>query len=253
MRFGIVGNPVGHSLSPTLFRAAYPDGRDSYELVLCKAWSDAWRSFCDGFDAVNVTAPFKRDAFESAAKCDPASFRAQASNVLIRRGELTVACNTDFTGVRNILSRRDVRLRDAGVLVIGCGGAGRAAAIAAVDLECRSVAVADRTFETAEEFVMRLRDERAEAVALNDGKFAAAFERAGIVVYALPVALKEIIMLDFSGKALLEANYRDPALSGVGCGEYVSGREWLLEQAVEGFRLMTGREPDDEAMRKAIL
>lgn len=251
MRFGIVGNPVDHSLSPTLFRAAFPDGRDSYELVQCKAWSDAWRSFYDGFDAVNVTAPFKRDAFESAAKCDPASFRAQASNVLIRRGELTVACNTDFSGVRNILSRRDVRLRDAGVLVIGCGGAGRAAAIAALDLGCR-VAVANRTFETAEEFVMRLRDERAEAVALDEREFAATFERSGIVVYALPVALKEIFGLDFSGKSLLEANYRDPALSGVGCGEYVSGREWLIEQAVEGFRLMTGREPDDEAMRKAI-
>ena len=252
MRFGIVGNPVDHSLSPALFRAAYPDGRDSYDLIQCKEWSDAWRSFYEGYDAVNVTAPFKRNAFESAAKCDPASFRAQASNVLIKRGGLTVACNTDYVGVRNLLGRCDARRRAAGVLVIGCGGAGRAAALAAVDLECR-VVVANRTVETAEEFVLGLKDGRAEAVALKEGgAFSQALEGAGIVVYALPVALKEISKADLSGKTVLEANYRNPALGGAECAEYVSGREWLLEQAVEGFRLFTGREPDAEAMRKII-
>lgn len=250
MKFGIVGNPVDHSLSPSLFRAAYPDGRDMYVLAPCETWDDAWKCFWIDFDAVNVTAPFKRNAFESAAKSDPASFRAEASNVLVRRGDVSYAANTDYVAVKKLLSQCNVQHGSAEVLVVGCGGAGRAAALAALDLGCR-VTVANRSMENVQEFAGRLLEPKLSVVALKDERgLQEACGRAEVVVYALPVALDR--MPSLTDKTVLEANYRDPALQDSECRRYVSGKSWLLEQAIAGFRLITGRDPDTAAMKRIL-
>lgn len=81
-----------------------------------------------------------------------------------------------------------------------------------------------------------------------------AVEGSEAVVYALPVALDEIGLGDvpiFADKTVIEANYRNPSLREVS-GRYISGLEWLYRQAQAGFPLMTGREPDLEAMRRAL-
>ena len=64
-RFGLLGYPIAHSLSPSLFKAGY-DGRYDYELVEQADFDTAWRIFLKRYQAVNVTAPFKELAFEKA-------------------------------------------------------------------------------------------------------------------------------------------------------------------------------------------
>ena len=51
---------------------------------------------------------------------------------------------------------------------------------------------------------------------------------------------------------VLEAEYKHPALCGVKCRRYISGRRWLLHQAIAGYELFTGEKPDAAAMAKAI-
>ena len=59
MRFGLIGHPINHSQSPALFAAAYPGGEHSYELIEEPDFDKAYARFLEGYDAVNVTTPFK--------------------------------------------------------------------------------------------------------------------------------------------------------------------------------------------------
>lgn len=83
-------------------------------------------------------------------------------------------------------------------------------------------------------------------------EFAQAFAEADVVVYTLPVAIAE--ELDVSkGKMILEANYKTPCLEKYAdrC-TYISGLNWLYNQAVTSYEVFTGEEPDEEAMKKVL-
>ena len=64
-RFGLIGFPIAHSLSPRLFKAAY-GGRFRYDLLEYEDFDTAFRLFMKSYDAVNITAPFKEFAFDKA-------------------------------------------------------------------------------------------------------------------------------------------------------------------------------------------
>lgn len=65
MKFGLTGHPIGHSLSPALFRAGY-DGRYPYELIETADFEEAYGRFLEEYDGINVTAPFKELAYAKA-------------------------------------------------------------------------------------------------------------------------------------------------------------------------------------------
>ena len=62
MRYGLIGSEISGSRSPELFRAAY-DGRFPYDLLDGAEFLPLWKRFLEDYQAVNVTAPFKQDAF----------------------------------------------------------------------------------------------------------------------------------------------------------------------------------------------
>ena len=64
-KFGLIGYPIATSGSPALFRAGY-GGRYSYDLIEEPDFATAFDRFVAGYDGINVTAPFKIDAFRKA-------------------------------------------------------------------------------------------------------------------------------------------------------------------------------------------
>ena len=78
---------------------------------------------------------------------------------------------------------------------------------------------------------------------------------ADIFVYALPVHINLADTLPLEGRVVVEANYKDPCLQQR-CAEtgasYISGMDWLREQALSGFKLMTGLDPNEERVRAAV-
>ena len=151
-RLGLIGCPIGHSLSPALFRehfASRPDILEhwSYDLIERSTFDEAWKAFLQDYEAVNVTAPFKENAFRAADSHDYSSLRCRASNLLVKtQNEGVKAYNTDFEAVVKILRQELQRTATANtaaeavekagrhkVLVIGCGGAGKAATAAALE------------------------------------------------------------------------------------------------------------------------
>ncbi len=212
-KFGLIGHPIAHSLSPALFTAAY-GGRYVYDLIETPDFDEAWRRFLAGYRAINVTAPFKGDAFARVDWRSPECERAGATNLVVRTPEGTKAYNSDYRGVKALLEPLGCR----SAAVVGYGGAGKAALAAAEDLGLDT-----RLYRHAE---------------------VACGVQADVIIYTLPRAVEGIDRLDCAH--LLEANYKDPCLAGR--PGYIPGSAWLLMQAVTGYALMTGEEPDAAAM-----
>ncbi len=217
-RFGLIGHPIATSLSPGLFTAAYA-GRYGYDLIESPDFEYAWERFLSSYRAVNVTAPFKLMAYERADWRSEDSIRCGASNLCVRTPEGVKAYNSDYLGVKALLESID----KGTAAIVGYGGAGRAAMAAAED----------SGFETK----LYRHSEISGGIS------------ADIVIYTLPSAVEGIDKIDC--RTIIEANYKNPCLSAH--KGYVSGTEWLLWQAITGYSIMTGEEPDSERMREIQL
>ena len=103
MKFGLIGHPIAHSLSPALFKAGY-DSRYPYQLIEGADFEDSYRRFLEGYDGINVTAPFKELAFVKADILSPECEAVGATNLLVKTPDGIKAYNSDYLGVRMWLS-----------------------------------------------------------------------------------------------------------------------------------------------------
>ena len=246
MKFGLIGYPLPHSLSPALFKAAYPDF--AYDLIETPDFDEALRRLRAGYDGVNVTAPFKELAFAAADEADTVTGAIGAANILLNKGGKLSAFNSDFWAVLHILRRYVIPRAGTKVLVLGCGGAGKAAAYAASDMRL-GVIVANRSVEKAEEFCRRHGGMR--AIPLDEAPEAA--RECVFVVNTLPLPHPVLEPVSASGARFLEAVYHNPPLASmVPANRYCGGGEWLLLQALYGYPVMTGLQPDGEKLRSIV-
>lgn len=243
MKFGLIGHPIAHSLSPALFKAGY-DGRYPYELIEKADFEEAYKTFLKDYDGINVTAPFKEPAF---AKADVVSEECKiigATNLLVKTPEGVKAYNSDFLGVQLCLQEMLASDNHPKAVIVGLGGAGKAAAVAAESLGMDVIRM-NRT----------VRDESIRP--LSD--FRECFREADIIIYNIPgpiPQLDELTEEDLTPgkpKAILEANYKDPSFTEDMLDrmtsinpllKYTGGRRWLLYQAVTGYEIFTGEKPD---------
>jgi len=222
-KFGIIGWPVAHSKSPKLFNAAY-NGEFQYDLIGAPTFEECWRMFLEGgYRAINVTAPYKVDAFLKADIQGESAARVGAANIIVRTPEGLVAHNSDFLGVKRLISDLD-GIHSA--CIVGFGGAGKAAMAAAQDCGLDT------------------------ALVRHDGLSSGI--DADLVIYTLPGMVDGADKIQC--KYLLEANYKDPGMMNFNTifEHYIPGTQWLLAQAVEGYGLMTGKNPDKKEIFRAL-
>lgn len=241
MKFGLIGHPVAGSQSPRLFAAAY-GGRYSYDLLDFERFEDAWKAFLDGYQGINVTAPFKLDAY---ARVDAVSEEARltgAVNLVVRNAQGLYGYNTDVDGVVGAVKECGLPVSDA--LVVGTGGAARAAIVAARKLGC-AVSVTGRSATKVQALASEL---GARGLSFSE----ASALRPSLVVYTLPGGVHVPEGLNFAASVVLEAEYKQPSLSTVPCKAYIPGSRWLVWQAVAGYKLFTGENPDVNSILNAL-
>lgn len=284
-KFGLIGNPIDTSSSPALFKAGY-GGRYSYDLIEGPDFNISYGKFLDEYSGINVTAPFKLEAFSAADRKSDTCSRIGAANLIVKTGDGTMAFNTDFDGI--ILSVLEAVLHESGneiygrysegygpaaeevpgiygrrpsALVAGCGGAGRAAAMAAATLGYDTVLM-NRTPEKALEIAEDMPEYGFKTARI--GEFTDYFRSSDLVIYTIPGKIRELEDIGpdswgRSGKVILEANYRNPSFTSAlirdaamhGC-TYIPGKRWLLYQALTGFRIFTGETPDIGKMSEVL-
>ena len=145
MRYGLIGWPLGHSISPQLHRRL---AGVEYELrPLPEAEFERFMRERD-FSAVNVTIPYKRQVLPYCAQLTPAARRCGSVNLLIksRDGTLT-GDNTDLAGLEFLLRQNGWVLTGQTVVILGSGGTGHTAKAAAEELGAAEIATVSRTGE----------------------------------------------------------------------------------------------------------
>jgi 3-dehydroquinate dehydratase/shikimate dehydrogenase len=131
--YGVVGNPIGHSLSPAMQNAGFAARRMNavYLPFLVRELRDFLASIEPlGMAGFSVTLPHKERILDELDGCDPLAQKIGAVNtVIVRGGGQLYGYNTDYVGVLQSLERR-MPLPGSRVLIIGAGGAARAVAFA---------------------------------------------------------------------------------------------------------------------------
>lgn len=252
--FAVVGKPVLHSLSPAMHNAAFRAlGIDAiYTRLAAETAADALESAGGiGVGGMNVTAPFKEEMAGRVRAGDDAARKLSAVNTVLMRGGDNIGYNTDPDGVSGALEANKIAVNGKRAVVLGAGGAAKAAGLALVDGGA-DVVVANRTEEKARAIAKSL---GCGHCALDD--CAEAMRDVDILVSALNTGERVIApALLQKGMAVLDANYstetalvRDARKKGC---RTIDGREWLLYQGVRAFELFSKRKAPAAVMRKAL-
>lgn len=145
MKFGLIGNPLGHSFSPAL-HAAY--GTAGYELHPME--SHELKPFFDerSFDGINVTIPYKRDVIPHLDSLHETAVMCGAVNTVVNRGGKLTGYNTDAYGMKFAMEHAGITLAGKHVAVLGSGGTSHTACALAKREGAASVTVVSRSGET---------------------------------------------------------------------------------------------------------
>ena len=257
--FGLIGNPVGHSVSPPMHEAAYEACGMDARYVTFEPDPGSIERVVDGADALgitglNVTIPFKEDV-AAAVDTDPLAERIGAVNTVAFVDGPT-GYNTDAAGVVRAFGHHGVSLSGRAV-VVGAGGAGRAAAFALAD-EGMDVHIANRTVERAEALAAAVPNASSGGLdglpaALSDADVLVNATSVGMESDETPVPKRAL----HAGLAVLDAVYApletrllsDAAAVGA---TTIDGAWMLLFQGVEAFERWTGRDAPIDAMNGAL-
>ena len=259
--FGIIGNPVGHSLSPPMHEAAFTTlGMDARYLAFEPDADDlepaVHGAAALGIRGLNVTIPFKEEVL-TFVDVDDLAARIGAVNTIDFGSSPPTGHNTDASGARRALDRHDVSLDGAEAVLVGAGGAGRAIAFMLSDAGAM-VRIANRTEERAES----LADVVVNATAHGLDELPDLVSTADVLVNATSVGMEEdrspvsadslhgdLAVMDAVYRPLETRLLRDAAAAGA---TTIDGGWMLLYQGVEAFEIWTGRSAPVAEMNAAL-
>lgn len=250
-RLAVFGNPVAHSLSPEIHQmfAEAVDISMTYEKVLVPLGQfkeTAKAFFRSGGKGINITVPFKQDAFDFVDSLSVTAQQAEAVNTIVRQanGELK-GFNTDGAGlVTDLQSNLGWQLNGKAILIIGAGGAVQGVLGDLLRAAPQSIVIANRTESKAQVLAARTNDERVSAVPLGDlsGEFdvIVSGSSAGLTEdgqgYALPTSLMHENTCCYDmiyGKATQFLGWCD----ALPAAQRADGLGMLVEQAARAFEL----------------
>jgi len=262
--YGLLGNPVEHSLSPPMHEAAYDHRGLDARYVTFEPPADAGARAVEsaatlGVAGLNVTIPFKQDVL-AAVDPDDLAARIGAVNTIDLGTDPPTGHNTDATGLVRALEHHDIALTGQAV-VVGAGGAGRAAAFALAD-EGMAVDIANRTVARAETLAGELTEAGGTAVAHPLDAVEERLAAADILVNATSVGMDadrspvpagalhaDLAVLDAVYTPVETRLLREAAAAGA---HTVDGAWMLLYQGVEAFERWTGQDAPVVAMHDAL-
>jgi 3-dehydroquinate dehydratase / shikimate dehydrogenase len=257
--YGVIGNPIGHSLSPAMQNAAFQARQLNavYLPFLVRDLGDFLASIEPlGIAGFSVTLPHKKSILRYLDDCDPLAEAIGAVNTVVVRGEGKLyGYNTDYTGVLRALEPR-ISLRSSRVLILGAGGAARAVAFALAQAGA-AVCVCARRPEKAKALARAVKGEAIVRKRVRLELFDAIVNATPVGMYPLtgrsPLKERELncrLVFDTIYRPRLTKLLEFAARRGV---ETVPGVEMFVAQGAAQWEIWTGQRAPVDAMRRAVI
>src|SRR5882757_7500589 len=257
--YGVAGNPIRSSLSPIMMNTAFRRETVNavYLALQANKLSDLLKLIHEiPIQGLSVTMPLKQEIMAHLEKTDPLSAKIGACNTVLRAqdGKL-YGFNTDVAGITGPLEKR-LSLRGAKVLVLGAGGAARAAVFGLRD-KGAEVFILNRTAETAQ----KLARQSGSKTIKKDAVAKTAFD---IIINATPIGMAGIKApqlleaKDLNTKLVFDLVYnpletpliRLARQQGIG---FITGIEMFVQQGARQFEIWTGKPAPEEEMLRVVI
>ena len=257
--YGVIGDPVGHSLSPLLHNTGFIERKINavYLPFLVKDLRDFLKAVPElGLRGFSVTIPHKQSILRHLKECDPLAAEIGAVNtVVVRRDGSLFGCNTDYVGILRAIETK-LALAGCRVLIFGAGGVARAAAFALAKAGA-NVVICARREKIARELAKAVDGEIVPRRALRNESFDAILNATPIGMHPhdqvsplLPRELNCRVVMDLINRPEKTQLLKLAARKGIAT---VSGVEMFIPQGVAQWELWTGQHAPESAMRKAVL
>lgn len=271
--FGVFGDPIAHSLSPTMHNSAFSAlGMDciyhAFKVRPDKLEKAILGAEAMGFGGLNLTVPLKEAALKlGCIKPDPLAERIGAVNTIVfgEIGEIK-GYNTDGLGAKQALREAAVEIRGSKIVVAGAGGAARAIAFQ-LAADGAEIIVINRTegraIELAQDISAAALPGKVEGRGLSGLK--TLLQDADVLINTTTLGMHPnadtaiataeelhsgLTVFDIVYNPLETRLLKEAKTSGA---KPVSGVSMLVYQGAEAFRLWTGIEPPVELMKKTVL
>jgi 3-dehydroquinate dehydratase / shikimate dehydrogenase len=256
--FGVAGNPIAHSLSPIMHATAFR--RENVNAIMLplkvRNLDDLLTVVRDlPLDGVAVTMPLKQEVLPHLANMDPLTSRIGACNTLRTGADGKLyGFNTDVAGVVRPLERR-MRLKGARILVLGAGGAARAAVFGLVE-QGAEVYIVNRTHEKAVALARKAKAHVLKQNVLAKQRFDAIINTTpcGMTGIKQPLPVKEN---ELNASLIFDMVYtpiETPLLKlarsrGIAV---ISGLEMFVQQGARQFEIWTGKPAPESEMLHVV-
>jgi len=249
----VTGNPVLHSKSPGMFNNTFSktDFPATYTRLATDSAQEAIKVFRSlGLKGMNVTAPFKEDIMQCIDEVDSVAELIGGVNTVVNKEGKLFGYNTDHFGVAQSLIGAEVSLQDKKCVVIGAGGAGKAAAWGLLSNGAK-VTIANRTIEKAKEAA-----EKFNCLFSGLDELPTLLLDTDIIVFSLSQNVNPIKAEWLQSKHIIfDANYKSSEFSQIARSkncQIIEGIDWLLNQAIPAYNYFLGNTPDYETMKAGL-
>lgn len=261
-KYAVIGNPIDFSKSPFIHMSFARSSQQDIEYTKILGPVGGFKETVDQFRkaggrGINITAPFKLDAFQYATRRSPAAELAGAANALSFSGEEVIAENFDGVGlVRDVVHNLKHQLNNKRVLLLGAGGAARGALLPFLFEAPEILVIANRTLSKAQELKSIAEKNKAQQTNVSALSFS---ELAGMqfdVIFnatsaslrnELPAIPATVFGSESLAYELAYAKGLTPFLrlaQNAGVRHLADGVGMLAEQAAEAFAWWRGVRPE---------
>ncbi|MEW6102259.1 MAG: shikimate dehydrogenase [bacterium] len=259
---GLIGYPVKHTFSPIIHNACFSHLNMDWVYLPFKVKPEGLKDAIYGLSAlgvvgVNVTIPHKIEAMSHLTEIDEKAKMIGAVNTILFKEDERLGFNTDGEGF--IASIKDFSLKGKNVLLVGCGGAGRAIGVSLADEGLSKLSISDISKDRENSLFNLIKDNFNCNVEAFDGKA----ELYDLIINASPLGMKEDdpipIELSFiqKGQIVYDIIYNPPKTRLLIEAEkrgakIINGIEMLIHQGARSFEIWSGVYPPIEVMRRVI-
>ena len=270
--FGIMGYPVGHSLSPQMYNATFQAlGFVNYNYILLPVHAGKLYMAVEsikglGFRGVNVTIPHKSTIMQYLDAIDADALVIGAVNTVVNDGGMLTGYNTDVVGFLAALAEANFMPEDCHAVILGAGGAARAVLWGLCKRRAEYIAIGARNPQKANALANDFSPHgQVEGFDWNSDEFKEMLQTADILINTTPLGMfpevNDMPPVDLKllpeGALVYDIVYNPVETKLLKTAKELgyptlNGLSMLLLQGQESFRLYTGQTPDMTVMTETL-